>query len=86
MLALCEGLSMSQNELPGDIYALHEKIKPVHLRLHEKTAPSHANQQKSPTQKGKGKRPLDAEGYQIPPKHLVCKNPKEKKPTKISSY
>ncbi|GIY22097.1 hypothetical protein CDAR_222931 [Caerostris darwini] len=79
LLALCEGLGMSQNELPNDIYALH-KIKPVHLRLHEKTAPSHASQQKPPTQKGKGKRPLDAEGYQIPPKHLVCKNPKDLSP------
>ncbi|GIY49198.1 hypothetical protein CEXT_37951 [Caerostris extrusa] len=82
MLALCEGLGMSQNELPNDIYALHEKIKPVHLRLHEKTTPFHANQQKPPTQKGK--RPLDAEGYQIPPKHLVCKNPTEK-PKDLSS-
>ncbi|GIX93833.1 hypothetical protein CEXT_270991 [Caerostris extrusa] len=47
MLALCEGLGMSQNELPEDIYALHEKIKHVHLRLHEETAPSQANKQKT---------------------------------------
>ncbi|GIY01650.1 hypothetical protein CDAR_117771 [Caerostris darwini] len=53
-------------------------IKPVHLRLHEKAAPRpRGGQQTPPTQKGKGKRPLDAEGYQIPPKHLVCKSPKE---------
>ncbi|GIY67959.1 RNA-directed DNA polymerase from mobile element jockey [Caerostris darwini] len=76
MLALCEGLGMTHGELPNDILALHEKIKPIHLRLHEETTSSHAIQQKPPpTHKGKGKRPLDAEGYQIPPKHLVCKNP-----------
>ncbi|GIY35470.1 hypothetical protein CDAR_239431 [Caerostris darwini] len=76
MQTLCKGLGITHDKLPEDINALHNRIKPVHLRLHEKAAP-HANQQKNPTQKGKGKRPLDAEGYQIPPKHLVCKPPKE---------
>ncbi|GIY84830.1 hypothetical protein CDAR_282211 [Caerostris darwini] len=73
MLALCEGLGMTHGELPNDILALHEKMKPIHLRLHEETTPSHAIQQKPPPTQ-KGKRPLDAEGYHIPPKHLVCKN------------
>ncbi|GIY01335.1 hypothetical protein CDAR_599231 [Caerostris darwini] len=77
MQTLCEGLGIVHDKLPEDINALHNRIKPVHLRLHEKAASPHANQQKPPTQKGKGKRPLDAEGYQIPPKHLVCKSPKE---------
>ncbi|GIX89564.1 nucleic-acid-binding protein from transposon X-element [Caerostris extrusa] len=78
MLELCKGLGMSHNELPNDIFALHERIKPVHLRLHGETTPTRETQQKPPIQKGKGKSPLDAEGYQIPPKHLVCKNPIEK--------
>ncbi|GIY53433.1 hypothetical protein CDAR_4051 [Caerostris darwini] len=74
MHALCEGLGIKHDKLPDDIYELHNRIKPIHLRLHAAAA---SNQQKPPTQKGKGKRPLDAEGYQIPPKHLVCKPPKE---------
>ncbi|GIY85092.1 hypothetical protein CDAR_398311 [Caerostris darwini] len=76
MKTLCEGLGMTYGELPDDILALHEKIKTIHLRLHgETTSPQAIQQKPSPIQKGKGKRSLDAEGYQIPPKHLVCKNP-----------
>ncbi|GIY85089.1 hypothetical protein CDAR_398291 [Caerostris darwini] len=78
MKTLCEGLGMTYGELPDDILALHEKIKTIHLRLHgETTSPQAIQQKPSPIQKGKGKRSLDAEGYQIPPKHLVCKNPAE---------
>ncbi|GIY13602.1 hypothetical protein CDAR_567341 [Caerostris darwini] len=75
MQTLCKGLGMTYGN-PENIHILHKKIKPIHLRLHGETTPPQAIQQKpSPIQKGKGKRPLDAEGYQIPPKHLVCKNP-----------
>ncbi|GIY07218.1 hypothetical protein CDAR_201001 [Caerostris darwini] len=78
MQTLCDRLGMTYGELPDSIHDLHEKINPIHLRLHGETTPSQKIQQKSPPiQKGKGKRPLDAEGFQAPPKHLVCKNPAE---------
>ncbi|GIY87749.1 hypothetical protein CDAR_261961 [Caerostris darwini] len=78
MQTLCDRLGMTYGELPDSIHELHEKINPIHLRLHGETSPSQKIPQKSPPiQKGKGKRPLDAEGFQAPPKHLVCKNPAE---------
>ncbi|GIY74564.1 hypothetical protein CDAR_410111 [Caerostris darwini] len=78
MDVLCDELGLTLDKLPDSILALHEKIKHIHLRLHGETTSIQEIQQKpSPTQKGKGKRPLDAEGFQIPPKHLVCKNPAE---------
>ncbi|GIY63400.1 hypothetical protein CDAR_308151 [Caerostris darwini] len=77
MLALCEGLGIQHDKLPNDINELHNRIKPIHLRLHAATAPSREKHQKPPAKKGKGKRPLDTEGYQAPPKHLICKPAKE---------
>ncbi|GIY10790.1 hypothetical protein CDAR_16061 [Caerostris darwini] len=77
MLALCEGLGIQHDKLPNDINELHNRIKPIHLRLHAAAAPSREKHQQPPAKKGKGKRPLDTEGYQAPPKHLICKPAKE---------
>ncbi|GIY50731.1 hypothetical protein CDAR_82021 [Caerostris darwini] len=56
MDVLCDEIGLAQNKLPDNILALHEKIKPIHLRLHGETTSIQEIPQKSPPiQKGKGK-------------------------------
>ncbi|GIY67645.1 hypothetical protein CDAR_29571 [Caerostris darwini] len=77
MHALCEGLGIKHDKLPDDIYELHNRIKPIHLRLHALYW--------QPLQISKNLLPRRVKErdlwmpiqIQIPPKHLVCKPPKE---------
>ncbi|GIY59725.1 hypothetical protein CDAR_444451 [Caerostris darwini] len=74
MDVLCVKLGISHNEVPLSITDLKNHIEYFHVAKHTNATPAPKNQhQQSATisRKGSEKRYLDADGFRVPPKHLI---------------
>ncbi|GIY13276.1 hypothetical protein CDAR_443041, partial [Caerostris darwini] len=75
LMLKCKNLGISHNEMPVTIVDLKDRIEHLHLaKQMAATAPNTEQQRQTPPalpKRSNEKRPLDADGFRLPAKHLT---------------
>ncbi|GIY13997.1 hypothetical protein CEXT_682801 [Caerostris extrusa] len=75
MEARCANLRISQIDVPVTINELKDRVEYLYIARQATTTPAHSNQipkrTSAPPRRGTDKRPLDADGFRLRPKHVV---------------